>query len=159
MNIRIYCIYVCTYVRMYTSITCTYAHTHINTHAYTHIRILHTHIHTNMYTHMVHTSYNLNVTCVYHACVDHELHMQFCCKRVTSCVGSSEPWTHEKTHELHVHVYVHVSFHTHVYICYTRTQYNLCTEVQHSLTKYTFSVINLQFVNVLTTQADLHASH
>ena len=53
----------------------------------------------------VHTSYNLNVTRVYHACVDHKMHTQFCCKRVTSCVVCSEPRTREKTHELRVHVY------------------------------------------------------
>ena len=47
-----------------------------------------------------------------HACVDHELHTQFCCKGVTSCVVSSEPWTHEKMHELRVHVAIHVSLYT-----------------------------------------------
>ena len=30
----------------------------------------------------VHTSYNLNVTRVYHACVDHEMDTRFCCTRV-----------------------------------------------------------------------------
>ena len=44
----------------------------------------------------VHTSYNLNVTRMVHACVDHELLTQFCCKRVTLCVVSSEPQTREK---------------------------------------------------------------
>ena len=34
----------------------------------------------------VHTSYNLNVTRVYHACVDHEMHTLFCYTRVVSCV-------------------------------------------------------------------------
>ena len=35
---------------------------------------------------MVHTSYNLNVTRVYHACVDHAMHTLFCYTRVLSCV-------------------------------------------------------------------------
>ena len=34
----------------------------------------------------VHTSYNLNVTRVYHACVDHEMHTLFCYTRVVTCV-------------------------------------------------------------------------
>ena len=34
----------------------------------------------------VHTSYNLNVTRMYHACVDHEIHTRFCYTRVLSCV-------------------------------------------------------------------------
>ena len=46
---------------------------------------------------MVHTSYNLNVIHVYHACVDHKTHMQFHYMYLNLCVCSSVPRTHGKT--------------------------------------------------------------
>ena len=69
----------------------------------------------------VHTSYNLNMTRVCHVCVDHEMLTQFCCKLVTSCVVSSEPRTHEKTHELRVHVYTFPFTRADVYWLYMHT--------------------------------------
>ena len=59
---------------------------------------------------MVHTSYNFNVTLVYHEYVDHEMHTYFCCMLVNSYVCSSVPRTHEK-HELHVHTYMFLYTH------------------------------------------------
>ena len=93
---------------------------------------------------MVHTNYNLNVTRV-----DHEMLTQFCCKRVTLCVVSSEPRPREK-HELCVHVYTFL-LHVHTCIGYTCTQYNLRTELQYGLIKYLHCYINLQFFSVFTS--------
>ena len=57
---------------------------------------------------MVHITYNLNM---YYACVDHEMHTHFCYTSVNSCDCSSVPRTHEKTHELYMHIYT--LLHTH----------------------------------------------
>ena len=59
----------------------------------------------------VHTSYNLNVTRVYHACVDHEMHTRFCYTRVLSCnVISYTTNTLENTRG--TCACIHVSLHT-----------------------------------------------
>ena len=58
---------------------------------------LHTHIvTTGTGSTSVHTSYNLNVTHVCHACVDHEIHIQFCYMHLNSCICSYAPRTHGK---------------------------------------------------------------
>ena len=100
-----------------------------------------------------HTSYNLNVTRVVHTWIDHELHMQFCCTRVTSCIVSSEPRTRGKIHVLSVHAYIFLYTRTHVYWLYTHNN-NLCTELHYSLTKY-LHCYNLHFFSPFTFETNL----
>ena len=73
--------------------------------------------------------------CTVCVCVDRELHMPFCYMRITLYVVSSEP----QVHASYVRMYTHFFIRTHVCIGYTRTQYNLCTELRmytiYSLTK------------------------
>ena len=74
------------------------------------------------------------------------MHTQFSCTHAISCVVSSEPQTHEKAHELLVHVYTFLYTHMHVLVIHVHIiTYALSYIIANTNYLLDITVISLQF--------------
>ena len=89
------------------------------------------------------TSYNLNVTRVYHECVDHEMHTSFCYTCVFLCSYVCF-LLHENVRKYTSYVCMYTRFFAHAYACYSvAVAIHVYTQEHVSNLLNTFTVIIL----------------